>query len=145
MSSFIWGSWPDIYYCLTVTVLFLWGALPDNRTGLSFYMLLALASAVFLGPESLGLATIFYCLRFETSFFVASYDSHGHGACIPSRLHTGRSQFPSPYSLIPSRHGPRTENTAPLLLHGADHIENKSRDNCLASSLVRWLLRSNEL
>jgi hypothetical protein len=23
-----------------------------------------------------------------------------------------------------SRHGPRTENTAPLLLHGADHREN---------------------
>jgi hypothetical protein len=31
-------SWcrPDIYYCLTVTVLFLWGALSDERTGLSF-------------------------------------------------------------------------------------------------------------
>jgi hypothetical protein len=32
----IWSSWPDIYYCLTVTVLFLWGALSDERTGLSF-------------------------------------------------------------------------------------------------------------
>jgi hypothetical protein len=30
------GSWPDIYYYLTVTVLFLWGALSDERTGLSF-------------------------------------------------------------------------------------------------------------
>jgi hypothetical protein len=30
------GSWPDIYYFLTVTVLFLWGALSDERTGLSF-------------------------------------------------------------------------------------------------------------
>jgi hypothetical protein len=29
-------SWPDIYYCLTVTVLLLWGALSDERTGLSF-------------------------------------------------------------------------------------------------------------
>jgi hypothetical protein len=29
-----------------------------------------------------------------------------------------------PYSLISSRHGPRTENTAPLLLHGADHVQN---------------------
>jgi hypothetical protein len=27
---------PDIYYCLTVTVLFLWGTLSDERTGLSF-------------------------------------------------------------------------------------------------------------
>jgi hypothetical protein len=30
-------------------------------------MLLALASVVFLESESLGLVTIFYCLRFETS------------------------------------------------------------------------------
>jgi hypothetical protein len=28
--------WPDIYYCLTVTILFLWGALSDERRGLSF-------------------------------------------------------------------------------------------------------------
>jgi hypothetical protein len=33
----------------------------------------------FLGPSPVGLATIFYCLRFETSPFVASYDSQGHG------------------------------------------------------------------
>jgi hypothetical protein len=31
----LWGSWPDICYCLTVMVLFLWGALSDERTGLS--------------------------------------------------------------------------------------------------------------
>jgi hypothetical protein len=31
VSSPIWASWPDIYYCLTVTVLFLWGALSDER------------------------------------------------------------------------------------------------------------------
>jgi hypothetical protein len=31
-------SWPDFYYCLTVTVLFLWGALFDGRTGLFFYI-----------------------------------------------------------------------------------------------------------
>jgi hypothetical protein len=30
------GVWPDIYYCLTVTVLLLWGAFSDERTGLSF-------------------------------------------------------------------------------------------------------------
>jgi hypothetical protein len=36
VSSPIWGSWPDIYCCLTVTVLFLWGTLSDERTGLSF-------------------------------------------------------------------------------------------------------------
>jgi hypothetical protein len=36
VSSPIWGSWPDIYYCLTVTFLSMWGALFDERTGLSF-------------------------------------------------------------------------------------------------------------
>jgi hypothetical protein len=36
-----------------------------------------------------GLATTFYCLRFETSLFVASYDSQGYGGGIRPRLHTG--------------------------------------------------------
>jgi hypothetical protein len=36
VSSPIRGPWPDIYYSLTVTVLFLWGALWDERTSLSF-------------------------------------------------------------------------------------------------------------
>jgi hypothetical protein len=36
----------------------------------------------------LGLETIFYCLTFETSLFVASYDSQGHGGGIRPRLHT---------------------------------------------------------
>jgi hypothetical protein len=37
----------------------------------------------------LGLETIFYCLRFETYLFVASYDSQGHGVDIRPHLHTG--------------------------------------------------------
>jgi hypothetical protein len=53
------------------------------------YMLLALASAVFLGSNPLVLVIIFYCLTFETSLFVASYDSQGHGGGIRPRLHTG--------------------------------------------------------
>jgi hypothetical protein len=32
---------------------------------------------------------IFYCLRFETSLFVASYDSQGHGGGIRPRHRTG--------------------------------------------------------
>jgi hypothetical protein len=43
----------------------------------------------FSGPSPLGLVTIFYCLRFETSLFVASYDSQRHGGGIRTRLHTG--------------------------------------------------------
>jgi hypothetical protein len=33
----------------------------------------------FSSPSPTGLATMFYCLRFETSLFVASYDSQGYG------------------------------------------------------------------
>jgi hypothetical protein len=32
----IWGLQPDFYYCQTVTGLLMWGALSDERTGLSF-------------------------------------------------------------------------------------------------------------
>jgi hypothetical protein len=39
----------------------------------------SLPAQSFLGPSPVGLATIFYSLRFETSHFVASYDSQGYG------------------------------------------------------------------
>jgi hypothetical protein len=32
----IWGLRPDLYYCQTVADLLMWGALSDERTGLSF-------------------------------------------------------------------------------------------------------------
>jgi hypothetical protein len=32
----IWGLRTDLYYCLTVAGLLIWGALSDERTGLSF-------------------------------------------------------------------------------------------------------------
>jgi hypothetical protein len=44
----------------------------------------------FSGLSPVGLVAIFYCLRFETSLFVASYDSQGHGGGIRLRLHTGQ-------------------------------------------------------
>jgi hypothetical protein len=48
----------------------------------------------FSGPSPLGLATVFYCLKFETSLFVASYDSQGHSGGIRPRFHTGLNQSP---------------------------------------------------
>jgi hypothetical protein len=49
----IGGLRPDINYCLTITVLFLWApSLTRGRVWL-LYMLLALASAVLLGSEAL--------------------------------------------------------------------------------------------
>jgi hypothetical protein len=50
-------------------------------------LLLVLASAAIFG--SVGLATIFYCLRFETSLLVASYNPQGYGGDVLPRLHTG--------------------------------------------------------
>jgi hypothetical protein len=69
------GSCTHIYYCLKITVVLLWGALHDERTSLSF---VPLPAQSFSGPSPLGLATIFYCFRFEISLFVASYNSQGH-------------------------------------------------------------------
>jgi hypothetical protein len=43
----------------------------------------------FSGLSPMGLVTIFYCLRFETSLFVASYDSQGYGGGIGPGLHMG--------------------------------------------------------
>jgi hypothetical protein len=77
VSSLIWGPWPDINYCVTVTV---W-----REDGCCW----PLPAQSFSGPSPLGLETIFYCPTFETSLFVASYDSQGHGGGIRPRLHTG--------------------------------------------------------
>jgi hypothetical protein len=84
VSSPICGSWPGIYYSLTVTVLFLWGH-PLWREGSPSFVYAA-------GPRQRSLyrvrVIIFYCLRFETPLFVASYDSQGHGGGIRVRLQT---------------------------------------------------------
>jgi hypothetical protein len=81
------------YYQIFITVgqlrfLLMWSALSDERTGLSFTVAAGPHQHSFSGPSPLGLATIFYCLRFETSLFIASYDSQGYGECIRPRLHT---------------------------------------------------------
>jgi hypothetical protein len=82
----IWGLRPDLYYMYdNYGLVLVGGALSDERSGLSFVY----AAQSFSGPSPLGLETIFYCLTFETSLFVASYDSQVHGGGIRPRLHTG--------------------------------------------------------
>jgi hypothetical protein len=49
---------------------------------------------LFSGPSPLGLATVFYCLRFETSIFVASYELQGYGGGIRLHLHTRVYMWP---------------------------------------------------
>jgi hypothetical protein len=46
--TLLWGSWPDIYCCLKVTVLLLRGALSDERTGLPFVRVIACISRSFV-------------------------------------------------------------------------------------------------
>jgi hypothetical protein len=65
----------DIYYCLTV--LFLWGAPLMRGWVCLLYILLALASTVFLGSESIGTRDHILLSHF--------WD----GICIPPCPHTG--------------------------------------------------------
>jgi hypothetical protein len=63
--------------------LVLWAALSDKRTSLSFVHAADPRQRSSLGSD--------YCLRFETSLFVSSSDSQGHGGGIRPRLHTGKA------------------------------------------------------
>jgi hypothetical protein len=84
------GFEPDIYYSLCSYGLVFVGRLLWREDGSVFCTCCwPLPAQFFLGPSPLVLATIFYSLRSETSLFVASYDSQGHGAGIWPRLHTG--------------------------------------------------------
>jgi hypothetical protein len=104
MSSPIWASWPDIYYCLTVTVLFYVGRPLWREDRSVLYMQLALASAVFLRSESLG--TRGHILLSQIWDFPFSRFLRLAGS-------RWRYSTPPPPSLSPTnlRHGPRTENT----------------------------------
>jgi hypothetical protein len=65
----IWDLRPDFYYCQTVAGLLMWGALSDERTGLSSTIAAGSSPAQSLsGPSPVGLMTIFYFFRLVTSF-----------------------------------------------------------------------------
>jgi hypothetical protein len=53
----------------------------------------SLPAQSFSGPSPSRLATVFYCLWFETSLFVASYDAQGYGGVIRPRLHAVITQL----------------------------------------------------
>jgi hypothetical protein len=72
--------------------MLMWAALSDERTGMSFTIAPGPRQlSQFRNPSPVGLVTIVYCLRFETSLFVAFYDSQGYGGGIRPRLHTAHS------------------------------------------------------
>jgi hypothetical protein len=78
----VWGLRPDIYYCWTVVGLLMWGALPDEGTGVFYNCCWPSPAQSSSSLSPVGLATIIYCPRFETSLFVASYDSQGYSGGI---------------------------------------------------------------
>jgi hypothetical protein len=55
----------------------------------------------FSGQSPVGLATIFYCLRFETSLSVASYDSQGYHTGSKSKLLNDRQFTADQFVLVP--------------------------------------------
>jgi hypothetical protein len=111
----------------------MWVALSDERTGLSFTTAAGpRQSSHYRDPSPVGLVTIFYCLRFETSLFVASYDSQGHGGGIRPRLHTGLTcQLLMTYRYIVS--GRTTQKTHPLSTNGCSLLLRIRCAGCLLS------------
>jgi hypothetical protein len=101
----------------------------------------------FSGPNPFRIVTIFYCLRFETSLLVASYDSQGHGGGIRTCLHT--SSAPNITRVALYSRANRTEYSVVLLV-SADRTENISRGCycCVATNYRRDVftsaLRSNK-
>jgi hypothetical protein len=69
----------------------------------------------FLGPSPFVLVTIFYCLIFETSLFVAFYVSQGHDGDIRPRLHTGLTGLPLVLFFMTTFHGPHWKHLSSIL------------------------------
>jgi hypothetical protein len=95
------GAYGRILRVITVRQLRVcWcGALSQTRGRVyCLQLLLVLASKSFSGRSPVGLVTIFYCLRFEISLFVASYDSQGHGLFDPASTR-GRYDCPNVHLL----------------------------------------------
>jgi hypothetical protein len=100
------------YLCLTVTVFFFVGRPLWREDGSVFCISYwPLSAQSFSGSSHLRLATIFYCLRFETSLLVASYDSQGRGGSIRPRRYTGVSRNEGRCAIC-SLGTDRTENIA---------------------------------
>jgi hypothetical protein len=84
------GLTARFFYCQTVAYLLMWGASSDERTVLLFTIVVGPHQRSHSRvPSPMCLTTIFYCLRFETSLFVASYYSQGYDGGSQPRLHTG--------------------------------------------------------
>jgi hypothetical protein len=87
----VWGLRPNFYYCQTFEDLLMCGSLSLWREDGSvvYNYPWPSPSQSFSSPNPVGLMTTFHSLTFETSIFVASYNSQGYGGGIRPRLYTG--------------------------------------------------------
>jgi hypothetical protein len=115
----------------------------------------SLPAQSFSGPSPLGLATVFYCLIFKTSLFVASYDSQGHGGGIRPRLHTGWSTHRNHSPSFVAWRRPHRKHVSHVRLQvdwsvsstgcGADDIENTASSIVACWTVFTELLPGNSL
>jgi hypothetical protein len=78
MSSLVCNLWPDIIFCLKAAVLSLWGALSDDRSGLS--------------PVCHFQECLVHCQRFNISYIVhvtCGLENREYGRRDPSRWSRG--------------------------------------------------------
>jgi hypothetical protein len=81
----IWGLRPDLHYCLTVTGFLMWGALFDERTGLSFARVTVSSSKSFVSMYDLH----FTCYKMYVYMYV----------CINICIYNTYKAFVSPGSV----------------------------------------------
>jgi hypothetical protein len=132
----IWGLRPDFYYRPTVAGLLMWGALSDERTGVSLQLLLALASAVILGSESLGTRDRILLSQIWDFPFRRLLRLAGHGGGIRPR--TRVCSWLSKFTLLSSSSwiSERTPRIVQLPCCHAKRFSRCYENTCLAS---RWL------
>jgi hypothetical protein len=107
----IWGLRPDLYYvCDSYGFVDVGRSLWREDGSIVYYCCWPSPAQSFSGPSPVGLAAIFYCLIFETSLFVASYDSQGHGGGIRSRLQTGLILWIHEWTLFITRGEPKRDH-----------------------------------
>jgi hypothetical protein len=141
---FIWRYYTQLYHTAIITIALVY--LRSSRCDLtspSLYLVFAgnrslLESSML--TDSTSYSYIFYCLRFETSLFVASYDSQGHGGGIRPRLHTGvLLQSSQSYVTTDGQPASLSWNKAPIwgLRHHLDY--------CLTfAGFLNWCALSDE-
>jgi hypothetical protein len=88
---------------------FMWGALSEESMGLSFVYATGPCQRCLSQVRVPWYSRPYFTVSFETSLFVASYDSQGHGGGIRPRRHTGcpphnpfaRTEYKTPFPTLP--------------------------------------------